>query len=64
MLRARMQEASNELWDLLLNKEAWVALLGMLVAVAKWQGLDIPMEVFVTIEVLILAIIAALVKKA
>lgn len=58
----RVQQARDEVWSLLLNKEAWVALLGVAIAVAKWQGWDIPMDVFVAIEVLIVAIIVGMSK--
>jgi len=59
----KAQFAKGELWDVLLSKEVWIALLGVLVALAKWQGWDIPMEIFVAIEVLIVALITALSKK-
>lgn len=49
-----------ELADLLLSKEVWLALLGVIAAVAKWQGWDIPTETFVAIEALIVAVILAL----
>ena len=57
MLRVK---ASMELADLLLSKEAWLALVGVVVAVAKWQGWDVPIEVFLAIEALIAAVILAL----
>lgn len=53
-------KAQVELEDLLLSKVVWVALIGVVVAVAKWQGWDIPADVFITIEALIIAIIVAL----
>jgi len=59
----KAQLAGGELWDVLLSKEVWIALLGVLVALAKWQGWDIPMEIFVAIEVLIVALITALSKR-
>ena len=49
-----------ELADLLLSKEVWLALLGVIAAVAKWQGWDVPTETFVAIEALIVAVILAL----
>lgn len=57
MLRVK---TSMELVDLLLSKEAWLALVGVVVAVAKWQGWDVPIEVFLAIEALIAAVILAL----
>ena len=62
MLRAYVVKARVEVEDLLLDKATWLALLGMVVAVAKWQGWDVPLEVFTTIEVLIVAVILALRK--
>ncbi len=56
-------KARLELEDLLLNKAVWVALLGVIVAVAKWQGWNVPTDVFVTIEALIVAVIFALSGK-
>ena len=53
-------KAKMEMADLLLSKEVWLALLGVVVAVVKWQGWDVPTEVFATIEVLIVAVILAL----
>lgn len=55
--------AQFELEDLLLSKEVWLAVVGVVVAIAKWQGWGIPMEVFIAIQVLIVAIILALSKK-
>lgn len=49
-----------ELIDLLLSKEVWLALLGVVVAIAKWRGWDVPVEVFAAIEALIVAVILAL----
>ena len=60
--RVRAQQARDEIWSLLLSKEVWVALLGVAIAVAKWQGWNIPMDVFATIEVLIVAVIVVLAK--
>lgn len=54
-----LAEAKVELMDLLLNKAVWVALIGVVVAISKWLGWDIPLDVFAAIEVLILAIIMA-----
>lgn len=61
-LKLRALEARLELEDLLLSKEVWVALLGVLMAVAKWQGWDVPTDVFLTIEALIVVVILALSK--
>jgi len=63
-VKARALEARYELEDLLLSKEVWLALLGVIVAVSKWQGWNIPTDVFLTIEVLIIAVIMALTKKS
>ena len=62
-LKSRALEARVELEDLLLDKAVWLALLGVVVAVAKWQGWGVPTDVFVTIEVLVVAVILALSKK-
>lgn len=35
-------------------------MLGVIAAVAKWQGWDVPIETFVAIEALIVAVILAL----
>lgn len=59
----RAQQARDEFWSLLLSKEAWLALLGVAIAIAKWQGWNVPMDVFVAIEALIVAIIVALSRK-
>ena len=56
-------KALVNLEDLLLSKEVWLALVGVIVAIAKWQGWDISMEVFATIEALILAVILVLKKN-
>jgi len=53
-------KAKTELADLLLSKEVWLAVVGVVAAIAKWQGWDIPLEVFVVIEALIVAVILAL----
>ena len=53
-------KAKTELADLLLSKEAWLAVVGVVAAIAKWQGWDISLEVFVAIETLIVAVILAL----
>ena len=50
----------TELADLLLSKEVWLALVGVVAAVAKWQGWNVPIETFVAIEALIVAVILAL----
>lgn len=63
MLKTYAVKAQVELEELLLSKEAWLALIGVVAAVAKWQGWDIPLEVFVAIEGLIAAVILALSKK-
>lgn len=63
MLKRYAVRAQSQLEDLLLDKAFWLALVGVVVAVAKWQGWDIPLEVFVAIEVLIAAVILALNKK-
>jgi len=63
MLKAYTVRVQRELEDLLLDKASWVALLGVIMAVAKWQGWDIPLEVFVAIEALLTAIILALKKS-
>lgn len=62
-VKARALEARYELEDLLLSKEVWIALLGVIVAMGKWQGWNIPTDVFLTIEVLIVVVIMALTKK-
>ena len=62
-MKIRAQQAREEMWDLVLSKEVWLALLGVVVAVTKWQGLNIPTDVFVTIEALIVAVILVLAKK-
>ena len=62
-VKARALEARYELEDLLLSKEVWVALLGVIVAISKWQGCSIPTDVFLAIEVLIIVVIMALTKK-
>ncbi len=59
----RAQQARDEIWSLLLSKEVWMALLGIVVAIAKWLGWGVPMEVFIAIEVLIAAVIVALSVK-
>jgi hypothetical protein len=59
-MKLRVLEARLELEDLLLDKKVWVALLGVVMAVAKWQGWDIPNDVFLTIEALIIVVIMAL----
>ena len=61
--RIYVARAQTQLEDLLLDKASWLALVGVAVAVAKWQGWDVPLEVFVAIEVLITAVILALNKK-
>lgn len=61
-LKARALEVQCELEDLLLDKTVWVALLGVIAAIAKWQGWDVPTDVFLTIEALIVAVILALSK--
>ena len=53
-------KARMELADLLLDKATWLALLGVIAAVAKWRGWDVPIEVFVAVEALIIAVILAL----
>ena len=53
-------KAKMELVDLLLSKEVWLALIGVVAAVAKWQGWDISTETLVAIETLIIAVILAL----
>ena len=63
-VKARALEARYELEDLLLSKEVWLALLGVIIAVSKWQVWNIPTDVFLTIEVLIIAVIMALTKKS
>lgn len=62
-VKARALEAKFELEDLLLDKATWLALLGVVVAVAKWQGWNVPTDVFLTIEVLIVAVILAVSKN-
>ena len=63
MFKVYAKRAQVELGDLLLDKATWLALLGVIVAIAKWQGWNIPIEVFATIEVLIVAVILALRKQ-
>ncbi len=53
-------KAKTELADLLLSKEAWLAVVGVVAAIAKQQGWDISLEVFIAFEVLITAVIVAL----
>jgi len=62
-VKARAAEARFELENLLLSKEVWVAFLGMLMAIAKWQGVEIPNDVFYTIETLICIIVLTLSKS-
>jgi hypothetical protein len=62
-VKARALEVRYELEDLLLSKEVWLALLGVIVAISKWQGWNIPTDIFLTIEVLIVVVIMALTKK-
>ena len=62
-VKAITARGMGELEDLLLNKEVWVALIGVIVAIAKWQAWDIPNDVFLTIEALIIVIIMALKGK-
>lgn len=59
-LKERALEVAYGIEDLLLDKKVWIALLGVIVAVAKWQGWNIPSDVFLTIELLIVAVIIAL----
>lgn len=63
MFRAYAVKVKMEAEDLLLDKKVWLALLGVIAAVAKWQGWGIPDDIFYTIEVLIAAVILALSKK-
>lgn len=56
-------KARTELVDLLLSKECWLALVGVIVVIARWAGADIPLEVIVAVEALIIAVILALSKK-
>lgn len=60
MIRAR---ACSELEDLLLSKEVWLAVIGIVVALNQWLGWEVPLEVFAAVEILIIAVIAALSKK-
>ena len=62
-VKARAIEAQLEIEDLLLSKEVWLALIGILIAVAKWQSWDIPTDVFATVEIFILAVIFVFTKK-
>jgi len=61
-LKLRALEARLELEDLLLSKEVWLALLGVIVALSKAYGWNISIEVFTAIEVLIVVLINALKK--
>ena len=63
MLKRYAIRARGELEDLLLSKETWLALLGVVVAVAKWQGWDMSTEVFAAIEIFLLAVLLVLNKK-
>ena len=63
MFREYGIKARFELENLLLSKEVWLAMLGVFAAVAKWQGWDVPDEIFYTVEALIVAVILALSKK-
>ena len=63
MFRVYAKRAQIELGDLLLDKATWLALLGVVVALAKAYNWDIPSDVFYSIEVLIVAVIIALSKK-
>ncbi len=63
MLKRYAIMARGELEDLLLSKETWLALLGVVVAVAKWQGWDMSTEVFAAIEIFLLAVLLVLNKK-
>lgn len=56
----RIERACEEAWDILLSKEVWLAALGVAIAIARWQGWSIPLEVFAAIEALIIAVISAL----
>ena len=62
-LKSRALVVALELEDLLLDKAVWLALLGVVVAVASWQVWKVPTDVFLTIEVLIVAVILALSKR-
>lgn len=55
--------AQIELEDLLLDKATWLAVVGLTVVVANWMGAEIPLEVVVATEALIVAVILALKKK-
>lgn len=63
MFREYGVRARTELENLLLSKEVWLAVIGTIVVVARWQGVDIPLEVVVSIEALIITVILALSKK-
>lgn len=60
MLKIYVAKAQVELGDLLLDKITWLAVLGVIVALAKSYNWDISLEVFAAIEVLIVAVILAL----
>lgn len=48
-------------WEMLLtSRKAWLALLAVSVAIAKWAGVEIPPDVFAAIEVVIVAFLTAL----
>jgi len=63
MFKVYAVRAQSELEDLLLSKESWLALVGVIAAISKIYGWDIPLEVFAAIEVLIVAVMLALSKK-
>jgi len=63
MFKVYVVRAQSELEDLLLSKEAWLALVGVIAAISKAYGWGVPLEVFAAIEALIVAVIIALSKK-
>jgi hypothetical protein len=58
------EKIPQELSDILLSKEVWVALIG--VAIAIWKVVSpetLPLDVFAALEGLIITVIAVLSKK-
>jgi len=58
--RARVvQAAGRNIEDLLTDKRVWAAAFGLLMAINQWLGWQVPVEVFVTAQALILALVLA-----